>query len=149
MTPNVQFIPAPSAAGLQLIANGTLVATTNANRYDLSGHVMSGSGSSDFAVYTSQPLRRNSAATQIQYVFRVDPTGNFANAGDFQSLATVVSASLTIGGVLFAATSFQIGGSGTSTILRYQGFAASSYVTSYWAGLSAGDHLHFQMTYTV
>lgn len=146
MTPNVQFIPAAAPHGLQLNANGTLAATTNSTRYNLSNHVLSGSAASDFVVYTFSPLRKQS--TYIEYIFRLNTSGEFVNANDFQARATVTAMSLTIGNQLFNGTG-SVAGSGTSPILRGRFTASSSYLTTYWAGVSAGDSFHYHMTYTV
>ena len=146
MSPSVQFIPARGPAGLHLIANGTLVATLRTDRYNLSSHVLSGSAASDFVVYTFSPLRKQT--TYIEYIFRLNTTGEFVDANDFQARATITAMSLTIGNQLFNGTG-SVAGSGTAPILRGRFTAASSYITTYWAGVSAGDHLHFHMTYTV
>lgn len=146
MSPNVQFIPRSAPAGLQLIGNGNLVATLRTDRFNLSNHVLSGSAASDFVLYTFSPLRKST--TYIEYIFRVNTSGEFVNAGDFQARATVTTQTITIGNTIFLGTP-SIVGSGLSLVLRARFTASSSYVNSYWAGVSAGDHLHFQMSYTI
>ena len=92
MSPSVQFIPARGPAGLQLISNGTLVATNRTDRYNLSSHVLSGSAGSDFVTYTFSPLRKQT--TYVEYIFRINSSGEFVNAGDFQARATISAMSL-------------------------------------------------------
>lgn len=139
---------APSVIQPQVQFDGTLVATTNANRFDITGYSITGTDAAYFQQYAAAtPLRRNSFGNQMQFLFALSSSSPWVNAADFLANVTVQNLVLEIGGNLLAPTSFDVVASGTTSTMRARFFGSQTYITNYWSNLSAGDAFQFKMFY--
>lgn len=149
MTPKWFFYEpgAPSVLQPQLQFDATLVATSNALRFNLTNYSTTGTDASYFQPYASIPLRRNSSGTQIQFLFNLSSSSPWVNNQDFLANVAIQNLVLDIGGNLLAPSSWDVVAAGTTTVLRSRFNGSQSYITNYWSNVSAGDAFQFKMFY--
>ena len=130
-------------ASANLQVDGTLVATSNAGRYNISSWTDAGSDVDDWEEYPHSPLRK--LTSSIELLIKVTTTGQWSNKAAFVAATTNYTGELTIGGDTFAHDS--IGISGFGTVVRTRFNASSTDITSFWNGVNAGESFTFKLSY--
>ena len=156
--PHWLFFPTPPAAGVKLQLDAELVSHISTTRFNLTNASLSGTDdvANNYDIYTSTPLRRNSAATNIEWLFKVKNTGDYVNAGAWETEVTNAGGPIVAestwqhnGSTIFTATSINYtGGRDNLTTPRVKWVSDVTSITNFWNLLSGGDTITIKINWS-
>ena len=135
-----------SAAGSNIQVVGTMVATSNANRYNLTSWTESGSDLDDWEEYPHSPVRKS--ARSISFLLELTATGTWNNKSAFAAGTSSYTGSLQIGSNTLPHTSISITGPGNGTTVFVRFNASTSDTSAFWANVASGQTLNFNFSYS-
>lgn len=154
MSPKWLFFPSPPATGVKLQLDAELVATARANKFNVTNTTLSGSDdvANNYLVYAPGPIRKST--TYIEWLFSLDSSGDYANAGDWETAVTnagdliTASSTWTHDGVTFTPTSItHTHGSNAGTVVRVRWNASSTDVTNFWDTVAGGETFQIKLNW--
>ena len=143
--PTVQFIPAVVAGENWRV--DALCGTKDGTDLNLPLTSISESGeTANFNVYGSNPVRRSSAYTYIEFLMVIDTGGAYSSVSNFQSSTTNRRYSVSVDAVTLSHTSItEVVGS--STVLRVRLNCSAANGQAFWDDLDTNDDFVFTLTY--
>lgn len=139
--PRWLFFPTPPADGVKLQLDAELVANSS-TRFNITNATLSGTDdvANNYILYTFEPLRK--ATTYIEWIFRVNTSGDYASGGDWKSdneaNMILAESTWTHDGSSFNAASLSFIGR-TNNLVRARWNGSSTDVTNFWNTLQAGE----------
>jgi hypothetical protein len=155
VTPKWLFFPSPPATGVKLQLDAELVATARADRFNVTNTTLSGSDdvANNYLIYTFGPIRKST--TYIEWLFSLDSSGDYANAGDWETAVTnagnIITASSTWihDSATFGATSVtHTHGSNAGTVVRVRWNGSSTDVDNFWNTLAGGETTQIKLNWS-
>ena len=140
------FFPAPASSDPNFTSDGVIETPSGRN---CNYQSVTDSGETDnFATraITLSPLRKNGTDTWVEFLLMVATDNDYTGVADFLAESTNRTYTLKHDGTAFSYTSIAEVNQG-DIILRVRFSASTSYVSSWWSGLSAGDDVQFTLTY--
>lgn len=156
MTSRWMFFPSPPATGVKMQLDAELVATGNARAFNMTNASLTGSDdvANNYTLYTISPFRTNAARTYVEWIFKVDASGDYATTGDWETAVTnagginIASSDWTHDGVTLNATSISYTlGPDTSTIVRVRFVGSNSDVDAFWNSFGTGDSTQIKLNW--
>lgn len=138
------FFPAPVVSGLPKLRWAGELVFVSAGKFNASNQVLTGTDSpaANYIQYTSGPVRKST--TYIELLFRVNTSGAYASANDWESSVTsagginLSASTWSHGGAILAATSVTYtSGSGSTPRVRWN--ASSTVITNFWNTMQTGE----------
>jgi len=136
-------------------APAELVATARATKFNVTNATLSGSDdvANNYAIYVHSPLRKYT--TSIEWLLNVDSSGDYANAGAWETAVTnagdliTASSTWTHDGASFSPTSItHTHGSDAGTVVRVRWNGSSTDITNFWNTLAAGETTQLKLNWS-
>ena len=155
MTPKWLFFPSPPATGVKLQLDADLVATNRVNKFNLTNATLSGSDdvANNYELYLPGPFRKST--TFIEWLFKVDSSGDYSNVGAWETAVTnagglnTSDSVWTHDGATFNATSVtHTHGGNSSLVVRVRWNGSSTDVTNFWNTLAGGETTQIKLNWS-